>query len=132
MGKNIIISRAVSLLLIILLINAASAYTHASVTLSDKISFKEDIKGENRGFTLERSVDVPRLTPQGYYDWSYNPNIIYPSPNSYKISDKLALEAFKTFQTDSREQTKIELEKLKYRYQYKYGYYRYSPYRYYW
>ena len=95
----------------ILTLNAVSAYNHATFQLSDSITYNEDIIGEDRGFSLRRTADVSRKTIHGYYDWSYRPkDVFYPDQNSYRISDRLALEGFRTFQQDSRDQSKIDLE----------------------
>ena len=104
-------------------INTVSAYSHATFRLSDNLVFKEDIKGENRGFSLRRSTDVPRLTHYGYYDWSSSPNVGYPHPDSYRVSDRLALEGFRTFQQDSRDQTQLEFLKERRRHFFGFSYY---------
>ncbi|MCH7568036.1 MAG: hypothetical protein IIA87_01310 [Nanoarchaeota archaeon] len=106
---------------IVISLNSASAYSHSFFDLSDKIVFKEDIMGEDRGFSLRRSTQVPRLTVHGYYDWSYRPDVLYPHSDRYRVSDRLALEAFKTFQQDSRDQN--ELERIKERNRFRYGSY---------
>jgi len=111
--------------LIVLTLNNVSA-THATFKLSDSITFREDITGGDRGFSIRRSTDMPRLDVNGFYDWSYRPkNVVYPNPDSYRVSDKLSLEAFKTFQGDSKEQT--EIQKLKtinsFRRKHRFGFY---------
>jgi len=101
-------------LILVISLNPASAYSHATFQVSDNIVFKEDIKGENRGFSLRRSTDVPRWTDRGYVDWSAYPdprNVRYPRTNSYRVSDRLALEGFRTFQQDSQAQNRLELER---------------------
>lgn len=122
MNKTALFSVLAITLLAVLMLNSVSAYT-PTFKLSDNIVFREDIKGENRGFSLSRSADVSRLTSHGYYDWSYRPrNVRYPHPSTYQISDRLALQAFRTFQRDSDAQNRLELERERNRYRY-YGYF---------
>lgn len=85
-------------------ISTASAYHYGTSEPSNYVIYLEDIKGGARGFSLERSGDFSGRTT-GYYDRSYR-------RDSYRASDnRLALEAFKTFQLDSKDQNKLELEK---------------------
>ena len=131
MKKLTILAVLTLILFLVASLNAVSAYSHSFIKLSDSLTFNEDILGEDRGFNLKRSIDVPRKTIYGYYDWSANPNIVYPNPSGYRISDGLALEAFRTFQQDSQAQNTIELERERRRF-FSFGYpsYRFYP-RYY-
>ena len=136
MNKLKILTTFALLLLLVLGINSVSAYSHTTFEVSDRITYTEDIKGENRGFSLKRSSDVSRLTgPYGYYDWSYRPNVNYPRSDSYRISDRLALQAFSTFQQDSQAQNRLELERERNRHRFgffgrRYGGYGYGGYGY--
>ena len=119
-------------LLAALAISTVSAYNHATFEVSfDSLIYKSDTSGEDRGFSLSRTTRASRWNGE-YFDWSYNPNIRHKnSYNSYSpgISDRLALQAFRTFQQDSRDQSRLELEKERNsRYYPRYGHYRYRPY----
>ena len=122
MRKLRILSALVAILALVLTLNVVSAYSHSSFELSDKVTFKEDIFGGDRGFSIKRSTQIPRLTASGYYDWSYRPDVVYPHPDSYRVSDRLALEAFRTFQRDSGDQNELERIKEK-RSRFRYGSY---------
>jgi len=128
--KTISIFAAV-FLLAALTISTASAYNHATFEVSfDSLVYKSDTSGENRGFSLSRTTRASRWNGE-YFDWSYNPNIKNKNSYSPGISDRLALQAFKTFSADSRDQSRIE-ERERNRYGYGryggYSNYRYRPY----
>ena len=116
-------------LLSALTISTVSAYNHATFQVSfDNLVYKADISGEDRGFSLSRTTRASRWNGE-YYDWSYGPNIRHKNSYSPGISDKLALQAFRTFSADSRDQSRLELEKeRRSRYYPRYGHYRYRPY----
>jgi len=124
--SNILTILALSFLLVASL-NLVSASGHTTFDISEKWIYQEDIVGEDRGFTLKHSFDVPRNTC-GFYDWSYKPKLcgnylnIFPSTRADSYGgygynrnrfdpDRLPLEAFKTFQADSQAQTQLEFEK---------------------
>jgi hypothetical protein len=100
----------------------SSSYSSGSdtVTFSDKWTFQEDIAGKDKGFTLTktstRPIDIFEETvinshsPYSYRDsrnyyasYRYtNYARDYPSSYSSKTdSDRIVLEAFKTFQADN-------------------------------
>jgi len=124
MNKKIILLSFMFLSALLLSLSVTSAYSIGTFTLSDSISYHENVKGKDRGFSLTRSNDVSRLTPQGYWDWHYRPKVVYPNPSTHIISDNLALESFRTFQRDSDNEYKLRLERERnrYRYGYSYGY----------
>lgn len=118
----------------ILFVSAMFLFAAASIVsayeptfqLSDSVLFKEDISGENRGFLLKRSIDMPRKTIHGYYDWSQYPDpahVVYPHESSYKLSDNSINQAFRTFRQDSKDQTQLERDHLRYHHSYnRYGF----------
>ena len=116
-------------LLSALTIGNVSAYNHATFEVSfDSLVYKSDTSGEDRGFSLSRTTRASRWNGE-YYDWSYNPSIRRQNSYSPGISDKLALQAFRTFQQDSRDQSRLELERERRSGYYpRYGSYRYRPY----
>jgi len=123
---------AAILLFSIIAINNVSAFDHTNFNqLSDSIIYRENISGGDRGFSLRRSSDVSRQTIYGHYDWSYNPrNVRYSNSNSDRISDRLVLEAFKTFQQDSKDRTQLERDRERNRNRYPHYGSRYGGYNY--
>jgi len=80
---------------------------------AQSIRYTEDIKGENRGFVLSTGSGsghgVAQRNDCGYYDWRVNSRC--GSTSNERVSEVLALEAFRTFQTDSLQQNILEREK---------------------
>jgi len=125
--KTLLIFAAV-FLLAALTISTVSAYSHATFEeSSDSLIYKADISGEDRGFSLSRTTRASRWNGN-YFDWSYNPYIRNKNSDSSGISDRLALQAFRTFSADSRDQSRIEERERNSRYYPRYGSYRYRPY----
>lgn len=126
---------------------ASSAYAD----ITDTVSYAEDIRGEDRGFTLTHKSSVPRrdiIRGCDYYDWtsnyrkcrrtayyagyeedyySYSDSNRYDDYRAYYDQDKAVEQAFKTFQKDSENQFKLDSQRLTLRYQRRYGY-RYGGY----
>jgi hypothetical protein len=95
-----------------------------TVTFSDKWTFQEDIAGKDKGFTLTktstRPIDIFEEThisdDNSYYPYSYRDtrnyyasyrytNYARDDPTLYSSktnSDRIVLEAFKTFQVDNQ------------------------------
>ena len=97
-------------LLIIIAVNSVSAsYTFQ---LKDSWSYNEHITGSNRGFTITRTVDVPRNTC-GYYDWSYQPTPCLGSSDlDNRVPESVVFQAFNTFQRDSSDMTNFRTLKM--------------------
>ena len=81
----------------------------AGLSSAQSIRYTEDIKGENRGFVLNTgSSSSAEKNDCGYYNWRVNSRC---GSSSNRVSDVLALEAFRTFQADSYQQNILEREK---------------------
>ena len=105
---NFLLAGLVSLVLIgIFITENVSAYSHSYFEVSDRIDYDSHISGPDRGFSLQRSTDVPRLTCDGYWDWSARPRPCIV-PIDTKLSERTMLEAFRTFQRDSAAQNEIQ------------------------
>lgn len=118
------------LILTFLLSGIVSAYEYSTINFKTTTIFKEDISGENRGFSLTQTTSIPRNSLGcDYYDWSSDARFCQktlrltgkPQINFYQINNNqdIQKEAFKTFQRDSQDQSRFELEKLKLRYSYR-------------
>ena len=111
-----------------LMLNSVSAYNYGFVKVSDGFTFGADVSGENQGFSFKRSLDVPRVERPGFYDYSYNSFRETDRSRSIMVSDKLGLEALRTFREVSKDQTRLELAKIRERNRYSYGYFGYGGY----
>ena len=145
---------------LLFLTSTVDAYSYNTYTYTDRDSFsyREDLAGNNQGFTLSDESNSPiagmDYTYCGYYDWSaygkrcartrsygyYGDRPYYPD-HAYYNKDAVLKEAFKTYQQSRRDETKIRMEELRleqrrqydgYRYRHGYGYSGVSYYQYGW
>jgi hypothetical protein len=142
---------------LVLSLSLASAFSFSDIF--ESFTFSEDIQGENRGFSVTYSTNLPKqnsISGCNYYDWTsdgrkckktlshtnqraidFSNDAYFDARHSYN-RDKAYDNAFRTFQRDSQLQLQNERarerERNRNRYSnfgYSYGYRPYSSY-YYW